>query len=157
MIVPLRYQWGLLFLLMGALLPISPSLSLSGWDAPLVSFFFWPFAHANILHYLVNLWAWIWWWPLVTWDRLWSAYIVSILAGLAHITFTTHPLPLLGFSGIIFFFVGFSVPLRPLKSVLISVVFLALPLLFFDTIAGEVHMLTFCFGWAYCKSIQMYG
>lgn len=156
MIVPLRYQWGL-FLLMGALLPISPSLSLSGWDSSPVSFFLWPFAHANVLHCLVNLWAWIWLWPLVTWSRLCLAYAISFLAGLAHIAITPHPLPLLGFSGIIFFFVGASVPLRPLKSVLISIAFLVLPVLFFDTIAAGVHIITFVCGWAYSKSVQLYG
>lgn len=150
MIIPLRYQWGLMFLAWMVFIPLSQSLALRAWDSPWYCFLLWPLSHASILHLAINAYAWLWQWPLVTPARLAAAYLVSLLAGLFHLLLPHH-LPLLGFSGVIFFFIGLSAPVRPLKSLTLTLIFLLLPLFLFNTIAASVHIFCFFVGFLYYK------
>lgn len=148
MIIPLRYQWGLLSLVLVVILPVSTSLAIRAWDSPWYCFLLWPLAHVSLLHLTLNLYAWLWQWPLVTPTRLAAAYLSSVAAGLLYIT-TPHTLPLLGFSGVIFFFLGLTFPLRTLFQRILLISLQLLPLLLFATIAVQIHAFCFLCGLSY--------
>ena len=98
-------QFTLTILLAAAMLcaiPLAPICAVSP-HTPLYTHFIYMFAHANLLHWLVNSWAMLFIHRLFTPMRLTAAYLTAVA-----ISFVTwHTTPTLGFSVILFFFIGY--------------------------------------------------
>lgn len=160
----LRYQWTPVLLLI-FLIPLRGILALPPDGGTWVQHLLYPLAHANFLHWFCNCAAWFALWSFVTPRRLGASYLSAILIGfvLAHapnalasvwLPFGEACLaapsasPTLGFSVIIFWFLGFILPalstyrrMRLLLLVLIS--------LFIPGMAASFHIAAMLMGLSY--------
>lgn len=83
-------------------LPMAPLCAVSP-QTPIYTHFIYMFAHANPLHWLVNSWAMLFMHRLFTPMRLTAAYLTAVAISF----FTWHDTTTLGFSVILFFFIGY--------------------------------------------------
>lgn len=172
----LRYQWTPVLLLI-FLIPLRGILALPPDGGTWVQHLLYPLAHANFLHWFCNCAAWFALWSFVTPRRLAASYLSAILIGFAPWSVfreaclaaipsvpSSHLLgwlpfseaclaapsasPTLGFSVIIFWFLGFILPalstyrrMRLLLLVLIS--------LFIPGMAASFHIAAMLMGLSY--------
>lgn len=134
---------------MALLIPIAPYLAVSA-DSSLYTHFTYQFAHANILHWIVNGWALLILHNLLRPLRLIIAYLLSVI--ITFIPATTPPEPsggMLGSSVITCFFFGFIAPYFWRKGErLTACMMLALIIIgfFIHGIAAWPHLLMFLSG-----------
>lgn len=147
----LRYQWGA-FIMMLPIIPFTQYLAFdpsAGFNYTLLTY---PFAHANILHWLLNYITWMYLWRFVSIWRLFVSYISAVMAAVIYYFFCQllqlDTLPICGFSSIICFYIGLLVPVNGFRFFL-----RLLPLLIFQFIlpgfAASIHMICLIFGIAY--------
>lgn len=93
--------------LMGFLIPFAPWLAVSG-DSPLYTHFVYMFGHANILHWLINLWALLVLHNLLRLYRLAVSWLLAV--AITFLPFVISDAGLIGASVITTFFFGFLTP-----------------------------------------------
>lgn len=127
------------------LLPLSPLLAVSA-SSPLYTHFLYMFAHAGILHAVLNAWAIVMLHNIYSIKRLVAAYTAAVA-----ISFIPLEKPVTGFSVIIFFFIGFIIrhlrrvnPLACWQSVAFLIIGFFLP-----QTAASYHLMAFIAGIAF--------
>lgn len=128
-----------------ALQPLSPCLAVSA-SAPLYTHFLYMFAHAGILHALINAWALVMLHNIYSIRRILAAYASAVV-----ISFTPSHSTTVGFSVIIFFFIGFIIRHLRRKSPLAfwqSLTFLIIGF-FLPHTAALFHLMAFLAGIAF--------
>ena len=100
--------------IMACLIPIAPLMAVSV-GSPFYTHFTYQFAHAGIMHWLINAWALLVLHNILSLPRLAVAYTVSVLITFSPLSsflspLTSHLSPLLGSSVITCFFFGFLAP-----------------------------------------------
>ena len=151
--IPLRYQWTPVLLLV-LLIPFRDGMALPPAGASLFRHLAYPIAHAGFLHWFINATAWLSLWRFVSWRRMaaaWcSAVLIGYLAPYLQLPFLpcSERRPVLGFSVVIFWFLGFILPLlrsgarlRLVATVCISC--------FIPGIAASFHIAALFLGLAY--------
>lgn len=127
------------------LLPLSPLLAVSA-SSPLYTHFLYMFAHAGILHAVLNAWAFVMLHNIYSIKRLVAAYTAAVA-----ISFIPLDKPVTGFSVIIFFFIGFIIRHLRRKSPLAfwqSIAFLGIGF-FLPRTAASYHLMAFFAGVAF--------
>lgn len=104
------------------------------------------FGHANMLHYIINGFGWIMLWKIITWNRLITAWILSAL----YITWLPASNPVLGWSAIIYYFLGLCFSYMPRERrwrlALVTVAGLLIP-----HVAAGIHIAMLISGWLFRK------
>ena len=149
-------------LLMLFLIPFAPTFAVSA-SAPLYTHFIYMFAHANILHWLFNAWGLLIMHKLFTPSRCITAYLIAIaISFLPSSPFTPlnpHPPSTgglggsLGFSVILFFFIGYLIFFfrKRNKTAFLQVILFIIIGFFIPNMAATYHLLAFLSGAIYFK------
>lgn len=125
------------------------------------SLFLYPLASAGILHWLLNAVAWIQLWQWSTPRRLLTAYLCAVLIGYAATvpgsfaawstvpgSFAAGSHPVCGFSVIIFFFIGLTLPYQSRTGMLSLLAIVGISFLL-PHIAASFHAAALVCGLAY--------
>jgi membrane associated rhomboid family serine protease len=152
-------------LLMFPLIPFASVFAVSA-SAPLYTHFTYMFAHANILHWLINAWGIIIIHKLYSPSRCIAAYLIAVtisfiplLGGtrgtfsIFNFQFSIRATPALGFSVILFFFVGYLIFLfrKQNKTAFLQVILFIIIGFFIPNMAATHHLLAFLSGAIYFK------
>lgn len=104
------YITAVICIFMLPVIPFAPVLAVSA-SAPLYTHFTYMFAHASILHWLVNSWAFLMLHNTFRWYRCITAYACAVIASFIPATVPAgSPAGLLGASALTCFFIGFITP-----------------------------------------------
>ena len=139
----LRWQWGLVAAL-AALVPLRSCWALDPLCPLWYQRLLYPFVHASFLHWGLNFFSWVWFHRIVTPFRILVAWACAVAMSF----FVPCRFPVLGFSVIIFFFVGYAF-LRWRVSVRLQVAIPVLVSFFFPNIAVWHHIAAFLCGMSY--------
>ena len=151
------------------LVPLAPVLALHpAHGSGLLSVFFYMFGHANLIHWAFNSWCLLMLHNVLNVHRCIASYISTVLFGAVWSSFPVvfceavpcsssadfgSPLPILGFSAVIFWFWGYMLTYFWRKdrfSVLLLSLFLIVGL-FIPHIAGSFHVALFFMGFVYYR------
>ena len=97
-----------LCVLMLALMPVAPALAVSHLS-PLTSHLFYMFAHANVLHWLINAWTLLVLHNTFRWYRCLAAYLLAVAASFVPCSVIISR-PTMGASALSCFFLGLITP-----------------------------------------------
>lgn len=142
---------------MALLIPMAPWLAVSD-NSPLYTHFTYQFAHAHIMHWIVNGWALLVLHNVLRIHRLAIAYILSVLLSFTSTVSSGSPAGTLGSSVITCFFFGLLAPYFWRKGErLTAVMMLALIIIgfFISGIAAMPHLIMFLSGivWFFIERI----
>lgn len=133
-------------LLLIYLLPVSVPSVAASTTSTWWTHFIYPFFHANIFHLLANVYAI--WFIRPTWFLLLTAYFIGIVSS------WLTPIPVVGFSSIIYAIWGMNMLYCPKKSWIIFIVINFLTL-FLPGIGWMVHFFAFTLGLLYSYLKQL--
>lgn len=141
-------------ILMAFLIPFAPVLALRPvcGGISVTSHFLYMFAHASLLHWLVNTWSFLVLHNVLRWYRLLVAYLLAVAISFVPATVPAgSPAGVIGASVITTFFFGFIAPYYWHRNKSIPLMMAALIVIgcFLPNIAAAFHAVPFIVGIAY--------